>query len=180
VPKCESSSLEVYHHAPTLTRKLFVNAGDEEKLKCKEQWLRDELRAARTLLVSQMQWGITVLAAVEINLYYIRRDAKAYLIEQNIINTNESFPLVRWLVGTSFLLVLAFVFSRVMKRASDHHRAYRTQLVNLNGGYSGIEETIKVGDRVLNMSPSIMFFSMPAFDFILWFIFLAIKAQVAI
>lgn len=146
---------------------------EEDKLKCKEQWLREELRAARTLLTSWMQWGITVLAAIWINIYYIRRDAGAHLVEQKIINANEPLPLTRWLIGTFGLFVIAFVFAVVTNRAAGHHRAYRNLLVTLKGGYSGIEESIPVGNKLLNRSPWILFFSIPLMDFVAWFLFSA-------
>src|SRR4051812_23862030 len=100
----------------------------EPDLKTKEDWLRQELRASRTLFASQLQWGVTVLAAVELNLYYVRRDVARYLIELGALKPNELLPITRWLIGTTFLLMLAGIFARYTKRTIRHHVDYRQQL----------------------------------------------------
>lgn len=146
----------------------------DDQLKTREQWIREELRAVRTLLQSQMQWGITVLAAVGLNLYYIRKDAKIHLVEQKVLQANELLPFFRWIIGTVFLVVLAAVFASAMRRVSLHHWAYRTQLRDMNGGYSGIVERIPVANnRFLNSTPYILFFAIPALDFFIWCLFYA-------
>src|ERR1700685_3800245 len=105
----------------------------EEQLKLREQWLREELRALRTVLVSQMQWGITVLTAAGLNLYYIRKDVKAHLVSQHFLKEGELLPFFRWFVGTIFLCILAGVFASSMRRIVRHHQQYRTQLQAMDG-----------------------------------------------
>jgi hypothetical protein len=147
---------------------------EPDQLKMREQWLREELRAARTLLVSQMQWGMTVLAAVGLNLYYIRKDAKLHLVEQKLLKANELLPFFRWFIGTVFLLILASVFASAMRRVALHHRAYRTQLREMNPSYSGIVERIPVADnRFLNNTPYVLFFTIPCLDLVVWALFYA-------
>jgi|ERR1043165_677222 uncharacterized protein YggT (Ycf19 family) len=147
---------------------------ESEQLKSKEQWLREELRAARTLLQTQMQWGITVLAAVGLNLYYIRKDAKAHLVEQMVLAAQELLPFSRWFIGTVFLLILASVFASTTRRVALHHQFYRTQLRDMNPSYSGIREDIPVAtNRFLNNSPYLLFFAIPALDLVIWTLFYA-------
>jgi hypothetical protein len=146
----------------------------DEKLKCREQWLREELRALRTLLTSQMQWGVTVLTAAGLNLYYIRKDAKTHLVQLEKIRADELLPFPRWFIGTLFLIVLAAVFALAMSRVAGHLRSYRIQLRAMEGGVSGIEEPIPVGNwRFLNNSPYILFFTIPALDLGIWTVFYA-------
>lgn len=59
---------------------------EADRQKAKEDWLRQELRAHRTLGISQIQWGVTVLAAVGLNLYYIRRDVTKHLVDLGALN----------------------------------------------------------------------------------------------
>jgi hypothetical protein len=147
---------------------------EPDQLKTKEQWLREELRATRTLIHNQMQWGVTVLTAAALNLYYIRKDAKAHLVEQKLLLPNELLPFFRWIIGTVFLLVVASVFASTMRRVALHLQAYRKQLRAMEPSYSGIVETIPVGNnRFLNNTPYVLFFAIPALDLTIWTLFYA-------
>jgi hypothetical protein len=143
----------------------------QERLKTKEQWLREEIRASRTVLTSLMQWGITALVAVELNLYYVRRDAKLHLVQFHILNEKELLPLVRWGIGTLSLCILALVFWVITRRVALHHQSYRRQLTGLaSHGYSGIEEYEHVGGGI-HFTPFILYFSVPIMDLFVWLLF---------
>jgi hypothetical protein len=144
----------------------------EAKVKIREQWLREELRASRTLITSLMQWGLTVLAAVALNLYYIRKDVHTHLVSSNIIQANEILPITRWLLGTAFLTLLAAVFTSYGNRFSAHHGHYRQLLLDMNGGYSGIKERVPRA-RLLYHAPLMIFFCIPLLDLAVWFLFYA-------
>lgn len=148
------------------------NEHTEPDLKTREDWLRQELRASRTLFASQLQWGVTVLAAVELNLYYVRRDVARYLIELGALKPNELLPITRWLIGTAFLIMLAGIFARYTKRTTMHHRDYRRQLLDMKPSYSGIEEPIPLGGFNHRVA-YYLFFVFPAFDIFTWAFFYA-------
>lgn len=148
------------------------SAEERDRLKSKEQWLREELRASRTQLSNQMQWGITVLAAVSINLYYIRKDVHTHLVQQHRIDPSEMLPFQRWIIGTILLIFLAWIFTSLTRRYSIHHGVYRDQLMEMNGGFSGIEEKVPRA-RFLHNAPSFLYFSIPALDIMAWTMFYA-------
>src|SRR6185295_13031985 len=81
----------------------------EEQTKTKEEWLRSEVRATISQIFVLLQWGVAVLAATELNLYYIRRDITKHLVKQNVIQPHELLPFFRWFVGTLLLTLLAGV-----------------------------------------------------------------------
>src|ERR1041385_4857192 len=110
--------------------------GDDEKTKCKEDWLRQELRANRTLMTGLLQWGVAVLAAVQLNLYYIRRDVTRHLVERGRLKADELLPFTRWLTGTIFLMMLAYIFTSYMRTTIERHANYRKQLLIVSPTYS--------------------------------------------
>jgi hypothetical protein len=142
------------------------------QLKTKEEWLREDLRASRTLMLHLVQWGSTVLAAVELNLYYVRQDVRKHLIEQHVMEPSELLPIQRWLIGTLLLAILAYVFSFYMHRLHRTHVAYRKQLIEMNPSYSGIQEEIPTGGRIGRVHYP-LFFAFPFFDMFVWLFFYA-------
>jgi hypothetical protein len=68
----------------------------DEKNKTKEMWLREEFRVSRTQMLTLVNWGVTVLAAAEVNLFYIRREVTKYLVEQKFLQPDELLPFSRW------------------------------------------------------------------------------------
>jgi len=150
----------------------YLAMTDVERLRKREQWLREEIRAMRKLIQGQSQWGITVLAVLELNLYYIRKDAHAYLVAQHRIAENQLLPFSRWAIGTVFLAVLASLFVSIQRRFVAHHQFYRRELASMNGGYSGIIETPQPGGAGWNtIVPFIMMFTLPVLDLANWAFF---------
>lgn len=150
---------------------------DADQTKMREQWLREEIRACRTLCHNQVQWGVTLLSVISINIYYIRRDIRTHLVENDQIVNNEMFPLARWLIGTAMLLFVAFIFSSFLDRTIKHLVNYRKQLRALDGGYSEISEPIEAGNNfILNHGSRLIFYAFPVFDLILWGFFYIGKA----
>jgi hypothetical protein len=143
----------------------------EEQAKTKEEWLRSEVRATRSQIFVLLQWGVAVLAATELNLYYIRRDITKHLVEQNVIQPNELLPFFRWFVGTLLLTLLAGVFLIYMRRLVIHHVAYRKQLIDLEPSYSEIVEVATGG--AVNRLHYLLFSIFPIFDLFVWFMFFA-------
>ena len=144
----------------------------EPDLKTKEDWLRQELRSSRTLMTSLMQWGVAVLAAVESNLYYVRMSVMRHLFDADRLKVDELLPFPRWLIGTLFLSLLAYIFSQYTKRTVLHHLAYRKQLLSMTPSYSGIEEPIPTGGHI-NRIHYYLYFAFPLFDILVWCLFYA-------
>lgn len=142
----------------------------DDRAKTKEQWLREELRATRSLLEHQMLWGITALVAAAINIYYIRIAARADLIRAGVLTDGAPPPFGRWVVGTFYLSVLAGVFIALIRQVGKQHIAYREQLIAMKGGYSGIKELVPL-TKYLWLTPFILFLSIPALDLVIWFWF---------
>lgn len=141
----------------------------ETKLKTKEKWLREELRACRTQVVSVIQWGMTVLAAVELNLYYIRSSVHEFLVNAYLLQERELLPFSRWVIGTVLLSILSMFFSIVLRRFTRRLRSYISQLMALKGGYSGIDERIPL-PKYLGRIAVVSFFAIPLFDLTLWIV----------
>jgi len=140
-----------------------------DQAKIREKWLREELRANRTLLLGLLQWGVTVLAAVETSLYYVRRDATKHLIDLGQLKPEQPLPLLRWGLGTVFLTILAYIFFRLTDYVVQRHGFYRDQLITMSPSYSGIQEQSR-GGRI-NTIHHYIFFLFPAFDVVLWVYF---------
>lgn len=139
----------------------------DDQTKTKEQWLREELRATRSLLLHQMFWGATALAAAAINIYYIRIAARVDLIKAGALTADEPPPFGRWVIGTFYLCLLAAVFIAINRQVGKQHIGYRRQLIEMNGGYSGIKETVPL-TKYLWLTPFLLFLSIPTLDLIIW------------
>jgi hypothetical protein len=135
---------------------------EQNRLMVKEQWLREEIRHSRTMTMNLVQWGITVLVAAESYLYYVRKDITERLVSLHVLSQGEPPPLLRWLLGTFFLTLIATCFSSLLLYNRRKHISYRTQLHGMNPSYSGIEE--KPPGTKLHLMPHLLFFAFPLFD----------------
>jgi len=139
--------------------------------KTTEDWLRQELRADRTLMTGLMQWGVGIMAAIQLNLYYIRRDAAKHLVDLKKLQPDQLLPFGRWVCGTLLLVLLAYIFSSYMKRIIVRHVGHRKQLENGASSYSGIEEVAPIGG--LKNMHNLLFWAFPAYDLIVYIYFYA-------
>ena len=150
-----------------------VNEKSDDRLRAREDWLRQELRACRTLMTTLLQWGTTVMVAVELNLYYIRRGVIQHLLDTGTMHKGDVLPFLRWGLGTGLLCILALVFSSYIGRIAKHHRAYRAQLQE-EPSYSGIDEkSIPIGGRISWLHHH-LFWAFPIFDGCAWLLFFGI------
>jgi hypothetical protein len=139
------------------------------RLKIKEQWLREELRANRTLMLGLFQWGLAVLTGMETVIYYVRRDVASNLALHNALPPNGTVPPTRWLVGTAILTMVAIIFCLMSKYLVARQVAYRGQLVGMKHSFSGIiEGPMKAG---INKYHYWLFLAFPAMDVMLLFYF---------
>ena len=113
---------------------------DLERAKYREQWLRTEIQTVRALTFTLIQWGVTVLVAVQTSLYYLRRDIATHLIDGGTLHKGDIIPWPRWFAGTLFLVFLAVVFSGLVRYLTEKLISYRKQLIAMNPSYSGIIE----------------------------------------
>lgn len=137
--------------------------------RAKEEWLREELRANRSQMISLIQWGVTILAAIELNLYYIRRDVIRHLVDQKALQPNELLSPLRWSIGTLLLVIVAYAFSHYLGRTARRHVSYRDQLISMES-YSGIKEEIPTGGRIRKVH-YLLFYAFPLFDVFVWCMF---------
>lgn len=135
--------------------------------KTKEESLRQEVRASRALMVSLMQWGVTLMVAVEVFLYYVRQDVTAHLRELGRLQPDELLPLARYAIGTVLLLIIAYIFARYTQRIATHHNHYRSQLVSMTPTYTSIAESIPPTRGTQHY----LFYAIPAFDLLIWFFY---------
>jgi len=140
----------------------------DAKDKAKELILREEIRDCRKTLMDTLKWGVTVLAALETSLYYVRRDAAQHLMKMGVLTDLEMFPLSRWIIGTIFLTMVAFTFSFLSNYSRFKLVNYRQQLIGMST-YSGIDE-IPAGTRLVHID-KYLFFVFPLCDLLTWLYF---------
>lgn len=116
---------------------------------------------------STVQWGITVLTAASLNLYYLRRDMHERLGARRVAE-HEHFPIWHWLIGTALLSVLSLVFCTVMRRHRQQFQHHRTQLAQMRGGYSELSEELPGRLILLQRVPEMLFLVFPLVDFAIW------------
>jgi hypothetical protein len=139
--------------------------------KTKEDWIRQELRADRTLMIGLLQWGVGILAVIQLNLYYVRRDVVKYLVDNKKLQPDEMLPFFRWFLGTVFLGLLAYIFTTYMKRIVIRHVAHRKQMEVDGKSWSGIREEAPIG--TLNHLHYLLFWAFPVYDLFVYVCFYA-------
>jgi hypothetical protein len=140
---------------------------NEDKLKTKEEWLREEIRAVRALSFTVIQWGVTVLTAVGTSLYYLRRDIADHLKPPSDM---EAISYYRWCIGSGFLFFLASIFSRQTKYLNIKLVSYREQLIDMKPSYSGIFEK-QPAKTWLSKLTHLLLYAFPILDQFLYLVF---------
>lgn len=128
-----------------------------------EAILREEIRALRELWMRILQWGVTVLIAAGSVVFYARRAIKEDLTAVNKLNAGEPLPLKLYLIGTAFLILLAYVFSVLSGLVSRRYRSYFDQLIRK--ATSGVDD-ISASGHSRWIIPW-MFWLFPLFDILL-------------
>lgn len=132
-------------------------------MKTKEVVLREEIRAITDALMRVIEWGTGTLAAANVSLFFVRNDLVKRLVAISGIPKDSPLPLARYFVGTFFLGILAFIFTRTYLVAARRYISYRQQLYDMRNedDYSGI---VEIPPRNLQVSTAILFWAFPAFD----------------
>ncbi|MHB8270305.1 hypothetical protein [Bradyrhizobium sp.] len=108
-----------------------------------EAILREEIRALRELWMRILQWGVTVMIAAGSIIFYARRAIKEDFTVAGKLKLGEPLPLTHHLIGTVFLILLAYVFSVLSGLASRRYRSYFDQLIRKST--SGVDDIIASG-----------------------------------
>jgi hypothetical protein len=108
-----------------------------------EAILREEVRALRELWMRILQWGVTVMIAAGSIIFYARRAIKEDFVAAGKLNPGEPLPPKFYLIGTVFLILLAYVFSVLSGLASRRYRSYFDQLIRK--ATSGVDDIAASG-----------------------------------
>jgi hypothetical protein len=127
--------------------------------KSKEQMLREEVRFYVDIVQKYMQWGLTLLVTLQTAIFFVRRDLAQTYVDAGILRKGQELPYYRYLIGTFFLLLLAFILWRFTNRATEQYRHYKTQLVA--SADSGINDQSTSG--VSNWA-RYLYFAFPVYD----------------
>ena len=136
------------------------------RLEKREGWLREEIKNHRGHLFSLVQWGITLLAALESSLYFVRRDLAQALMRNQFTVPAEAFSVGRWGFGTLLLLLVCMLFSFLYLNLLNRYYDYRDQLNAASGEYSGISDGVV--KRKLKWLPLVFFWAFPLIDLAVW------------
>jgi hypothetical protein len=146
------------------------NAGkniETADLKTREQWLRDEVKNHRALLLSLIQWGMALLLAVESALYFIRQEVAQGLTGEQFIVPAKVLSWGQWFYGTSLQITIALLFSALTLNLLKRYYKYRIQLLAIARVYSKIDDSsVKKGYQWI---PLLFFWAIPTIDQIIWF-----------
>lgn len=115
-------------------------------MKSTEEMLREEIQSLRDVLFRLVQWGVSVLVALQTALYFVRRDVIKYLIDRELapnvtmkqavdalVNAHKLaaeglLPWRRYIAGTYFLLFVSLVFAGVTIYGTKQYRHARGEL----------------------------------------------------
>lgn len=152
-------------------------------MKSKEEIIREEIRSLRDLLFRMIQWGVSVLVAVQTALFFVRKEIVKGLIERELspggttkqaidalvqsgqLDLGGYIPMHRYVIGTSFLFAVALIFSVLTVYGSNQYRHYR-QLLDANLESDVTPPELKNGPRRLIVA---MYMFFPFFDLLIRF-----------
>jgi Ni,Fe-hydrogenase I cytochrome b subunit len=130
-----------------------------------EEIVREELRSVREIGLKLAQWGVTTLAALQMILYYVRKDVYLRLLESKAIQTGDLLPGEYYYFGTGFLFVVATIFTIFLFLVGDSYRYYRNLLE------TKIQVTVPVPPRPLTRAPRwlflLTFYVFPVMDIVI-------------
>ncbi|HEV2619255.1 MAG TPA: hypothetical protein VGU23_04885 [Acidobacteriaceae bacterium] len=98
-------------------------------MKSTEELLSEEVRAAADMGSRTLQWGVTLMISVQTIIFFVRQALLAADIDAGKLPRGGHLSLGRYLIGTSFLLFIAFILSRLNARSIEQYRHYKTQLI---------------------------------------------------
>jgi Trk-type K+ transport system membrane component len=102
------------------------------ELKEKEMLLWDEIRDLRGVALKMLQWGVTVLAALQTALFFLRKDLYERMIENQELQKGQMLPWSKYIFGTFFLTFVALLFYYLLSIVATYYRKVREELVENN------------------------------------------------
>ncbi len=85
-----------------------------EQLSEKEKILWDEIRNIREIALKLLQWGVTVLTALQTAIFFFRKDIYQRMIDSQEIIQGHYIPWNRYIIGTVYLFFVATIFSYIL------------------------------------------------------------------
>ena len=141
----------------------------------KETILREEIRDLRKVLLKTMQWGVTLLASLETVIFFIRQSALKHYILLHKIPEGASLPFSMHIIGTIFLLIVAYICQQTTSLIARRYIVYMKQLMKL-------PERLDIEEPALDISMKwksrVLFYVFPAFDILLYLYISEIKIVV--
>jgi hypothetical protein len=98
----------------------------------KERLLWAELRDIRGASFKMLQWGVTVLAALQTAIFFLRKDVYEGMLARKELQPSGQLPLSRYLAGTVLLLIVAGICSYLVVLTGVRYRKIRQQLIESN------------------------------------------------
>ena len=134
-----------------------------EQLSEKEKILWDEIRNIREIALKLLQWGVTVLTALQTAIFFFRKDLYQRMIDSQEITRGHYIPWNRYLIGTVYLFFVATIFSYILVMVGNRYGKIRSQLVETN--CYGIQH----GDanKVVRYAVLMVFYAFPILDIVI-------------
>jgi hypothetical protein len=98
-------------------------------VKSQEELLSEEVRAAADVGTRMLQWGVTLMITLQTALFFVRQDILKRYVEARKVPMGSELPFSRYLMGTTFLLIVALVLAKLTARSMDQYRNYKGQLM---------------------------------------------------
>ena len=127
-------------------------------MKSPEELIREEIQSLRDLMLRLIQWGVSILVALQTALYFVRRDVIKSLIDRELTSTTTMgqavdklvqagkldagalLPWRRYIAGTYFLLFVALIFAGITIYGSMQYRHYKQQLAqHVSSGITDVQ-----------------------------------------
>jgi len=115
-----------------MTNETTPRLNDAEKLARREEILWEELRNVRDLMFRILQWGVTVLASLQMAILFLRKEIKESMVGSGSLKAYDSLPIERYFIGTVFLLVVSLICCYLVARAANRYRSIKEQLMETN------------------------------------------------
>jgi hypothetical protein len=98
-------------------------------MKSQEELLSEEVRAAADVGTRILQWGVTLMITLQTALFFVRQDVLKRYIDAGKVPMGSELPLPRYVMGTAFLVIVAFVLAKLTARSMEQYRNYKSQLI---------------------------------------------------
>jgi len=107
----------------------------------KEKYLREEIRALRESTIRIMQWGVTLLVSLQTALFFVRQELLTRYLDVHHLTKDSGvrLPIAMYLIGTVFLLMVAFIVQQTVRTIALRFVHYQKQLNEMDR-QSGITE----------------------------------------